>query len=66
MQKVICISERETVGKQPKILVGQKYYLDIDSVNGDLDGDWYGEIYADKNKSEYIGHLKLSHFKSCI
>ena len=25
-----------------------------------------GEIYADKNKSEYIGHLKLSHFRSHV
>lgn len=58
MQKVICIN------KKNNLIVGKEYYLDLLSVNGDFEGDWYGEIYADENKSEYVGHLKLNHFKS--
>lgn len=66
MQKVICINERAVASRQPQISVGRVYYLETSSVNGDFDGEWYGEIYADKNKSEYIGHLKLSHFRSHV
>lgn len=66
VQKVICINERNAISRQPQIIAGKEYYLDLSSVNGDFEGDWYGEIYSDKNKSEYIGHLKLNHFRSCI
>ena len=66
MQKVICINERKAISRQPQIFVGRVYYLETSSVNGSFDGDWYGEIYADEDKAEYIGHLKLSHFKSYI
>ena len=64
MQKVICINKRETISHQNQIEIGKEYYLEISSVNGDYEGDWYGEIYADKEKGNYIGHLKLSHFRS--
>ena len=64
VQKVICINERNAISRQPQIIAGKEYYLDLSSVNGDFEGDWYGEIYSDKNKSEYIGHLKLNHFRS--
>lgn len=66
VQKVICINERNAISRQPQIIAGKEYYLDLSSVNGDFEGDWYGEIYSDKNKLEYIGHLKLNHFRSCI
>lgn len=66
MQKVIYINKRKAISRQPQIFVGRIYYLETSSVNGDSDGDWYGEIYADENKTEYIGHLKLSYFKSYI
>lgn len=66
VQKVICINERNAISRQPQIIAGKEYYLDLSSVNGDFEGDWYGEIYSDKNKSEYIGHLKLNHFRSSI
>lgn len=64
MQKVICINEIETTSHHNQIDIGKVYYLEISSVNGDYEGDWYGKIYADKEKENYIGHLKLSHFRS--
>ena len=47
-------------------LKGKEYYLDLSTVNGDYEGDWYGNIYADEKKEMYVGHLKLSHFRSAI
>ena len=66
LQKVICINERKAVSRQMQIEVGKAYYLDLSTVNGDFEGDWYGNIYADDKKKIYIGHLKLSHFHSEI
>ena len=66
LQKVICINERKAVSRQMQIEVGKTYYLDLSTVNGDFEGDWYGNIYADDEKNIYIGHLKLSHFHSEI
>jgi len=64
MQEVICINERKTISHQTQIEVGKHYYLEVSSVNGDYEGDWYGQIYKDKEKKNYVGHLKLSHFRS--
>lgn len=64
MEKVICINERKTISQQNQIEVGKEYYLDLSTVNGDFEGDWYGQIYADDKKETYIGHLKLNHFRS--
>lgn len=64
MQEVICINVRNLF--QNQIEVGKTYYLETSSVYGDSDGDWYGKIYADKDKEKYIGDLKLSHFKSNV
>ena len=66
LQKVICINERKSVSRQAQTEVGKAYYLDLSTVNGDFEGDWYGNIYADDKKNMYIGHLKLSHFRSEI
>ena len=66
VQKVICINERKAVSRQAQIEVGKIYYLDLSTVNGDFEGDWYGNIYADDKKNICIGHLKLSHFRSEI
>lgn len=64
MQQVKCINERKAISRQTQIEVGKYYYLDLSTVNGDYEGDWYGNIYADDRKEVYIGHLKLSHFRS--
>jgi len=64
MKKVECISQR-SVSSLNTIEIGKTYYLDITSIDGDSDGDWYGDIYEDNKKNNYISHLKLSHFKSC-
>lgn len=61
MQKVICISERKN---SKQINVGNFYYLDLMSINGDSDGDWFGDVYMDNKKEVYIGRLRLSHFQS--
>lgn len=66
MKRVICINERKTISHQNQIEVGKDYYLDLSTVNGDYEGDWYGKIYADDKKEVYIGHLKLSHFRSVV
>lgn len=66
MEKVICINERKAISRQNQIEVGESYYLDLSTVNGDYEGDWYGNIYADDKKEVYIGHLKLSHFRSVV
>ena len=66
LQKVICINERKDVSRQMQIEVDKAYYLDLSTVNGDFEGDWYGNVYADEKKEIYIGHLKLSHFRSEI
>ena len=65
MQQVICISKRKNSNQ---IEIGNIYYIDLMSVCGDSDGDWYGEVYADEfNEADaYVGRMKLSHFKSAI
>lgn len=44
MQKVECINERasDVIGES-LIKVGQTYNLDMMSVYGDSDGEWYGQ-----------------------
>lgn len=66
MERVICINERKAISPQNLIEVGKTYYLDLLTVNGDYEGDWYGDIYADDNEEVYIGHLKLSYFRSVV
>ena len=66
MERVICINERKAISHQNQIEVGKSYYLDLSTVNGDYEGDWYGNIYADDKKEIYIGHFKLSHFRSVV
>lgn len=62
MKLVECISTRETCPDQIK--VGEKYKLDIETIEGDQEGDWYGVIYTmNTNK---VGRVKLSHFKSIL
>lgn len=62
MMKVQCIKGREKM--LSKVEVGKIYFLDMLSVYGDSDGDWFGKIYADESKKQYIANMKLSHFKS--
>lgn len=58
-----CINERESdVIGEKLIKVGEQYKLDLMSVYGDNDGDWYGCIYDDNGN--FIMSGKLSHFKS--
>ena len=66
LQKVICINEKKAISQQNQIETWKEYYLDLSTVNGDYEGDWYGNIYADEKKEMYVGHLKLSHFRSAI
>lgn len=63
MKKVECISVRD-IPSLNKIRVGKIYYLDLSSLDGDFEGDWYGKIYEDIRKNEYVGRFKLSHFKT--
>lgn len=59
---VICISKRDSLPNQ--LNVGDKYLIDRLTIWIDRDGDVYGFAYLDKNNSpEYIGQVKLSHFK---
>lgn len=62
MKKIICTNARDTFLRQ--LEVGKEYYLDLSTVNGDCEGNWYGMVYADDKKEVCIGHLRLSHFKS--
>ena len=61
MQKVICISERKN---SKQIEVGNFYYIDLLSIVGDADGEWFVDVYADDKKE--IGRFRLSHFKSAV
>lgn len=59
MQKVICNSER----KNSKLIeVGNVYYIDLTSIFSDIDGEWFVEVYKDKDGDEYIGCFRLNHF----
>jgi len=59
MTRVICTSERE--GVVSRITKGKKYWLDAGSIFVQ-DDEEYGNIYADEEKKNYIGVMKLSHF----
>lgn len=61
MQKVQCISESPTT---KSIKAGNLYYLDMRSVVGTYDGDWYADIYDYDHKELWIGHFLLRHFKT--
>ncbi len=63
MKKVECINERD-ISSLNKLRIGKIYYLDLLSIDGDFEGDWYGKIYEDDKKNEYVGRFKLSHFKT--
>lgn len=61
MQKVVCISERKN---SKQIEVGNFYYIDLLSIIGDADGEWFVDVYTN-NKKE-IGRFRLNHFKSVV
>lgn len=61
MRLVRCIEERHTNPEQ--ITKGKLYWIDDITRYRDFDGDEYGKIYLDEEKSCYIGNLKTSHFK---
>ncbi len=63
MKKVECINERD-ISLLNKVKRGKIYYLDLSSIYGDFEGDWYGKVYEDDKKNEYVGRFKLSHFKT--
>lgn len=58
LQRVVCIDSKVYAE------AGKTYYLDLLTLNGDYEGDWYGDIYEDPKKEKYVGHFKLNHFKS--
>lgn len=58
---VRCIEERQTNTKQ--INKGELYWIDDSTRYRDSDGDEYGEIYLDEEKTRYIGNLRTSHFE---
>jgi hypothetical protein len=57
---VQCISERKGYNK---LIVGNKYLLDRDSIYIDFEGDAFADVYEDEN-SRKIGMYQLSHFMS--
>lgn len=62
MQKVVCINDNTLSG----VLKGGKVYcIDLSSLYGDYEGDWYADVYTEK-REKYLGHLLLKHFKSLI
>ena len=61
MRLVRCIEERRA--KPEQISKGKLYWIDDNTRYKDADGDEYGEIYLDEEKTRYIGNLKTRHFK---
>ena len=64
MKRIICVNERKAISFMNQINIGQEYYLDLSTINGDFKGEWYGDVYEDDNGEIYVGHLKLSHFRT--
>lgn len=63
MHPIICKNERESFPKQ--IIIGNRYYLDKDSV-AIIDGETYGYIYEKRDNEFFrISFMKLTHFVSC-
>ena len=61
MVKVKCIS----MDSKMQLIVGKIYYIDIISLYGDIDGDWYVSV-IECNTGLNIGRYKLCHFKSML
>ena len=66
MRKVVCINARSCIEKQIK--VGGVYYIDMSTAWGDSDGDWFADVYAGEygRGYDYVGQMKLSHFRTFI
>lgn len=61
MVKVKCISTDSNM----QLIVGKIYYIDIISLYGDADGDWYvSAIEFDTGLT--LGRYRLCHFKSIL
>lgn len=62
MIKVLCITERRYT--YSSIEEGREYFIKVNSLYGDSDGDWTVEVYnLDKT---YVGRFYLKHFKSIV
>ena len=62
MIKVLCISE---VRYNSSLLKeGREYFIKVNSLYGDSDGDWTVEVY--NLNGTYIGRFYLKHFKSIL
>ena len=59
-QEIYSFSERKGYNK---LVIGNKYLLDRDSIYIDFDGDAFADVYEDEN-SRKIGMYQLSHFMS--
>jgi CRISPR/Cas system endoribonuclease Cas6 (RAMP superfamily) len=60
MQKVVCIYTGRFLN------VGNIYYINLESICSDSDGDWYTNVYEDDKQNVWIGRYRLEHFKSVI
>ena len=56
MQEVACIDG--------KLHLQEYYYIDLDSVTIDFEGDSSACVYANKDKETYMGRFYLKHFQS--
>lgn len=62
MQKVVCINSNTSSG----ILKYRRVYcLDLSSLYGDYEGDWYVDVYTEE-REKYVGRFLLKHFKSFV
>ena len=60
MHNVLCINKRKSVPDQ--IAEGDMYWLKLETIYTDPDGDYYGEIYYDPKGEQLVGNMLLSHF----
>jgi len=59
---VTCISIRNNYPDQ--VTIGENYYIDLNSIYIDGDGDTFADVYKDREKQQSIGYLALKHFRS--
>lgn len=60
VQKVECIRERDIVDASKK---GEKYYLNVNSIYINQDGDVFGDFY-DLHSHKFVGNWKLNRFRT--
>lgn len=66
MIQIVSCCENSTSVLGNKIIAGNHYYVDLSSIIGNPYGSWFGNVYEDGTKENFIGNFELHKFRTIM